>query len=60
MLVRITRRRKTRLEVSDEMMIFHMVSCVLNIFGSFGMRIQGLGKERHQMGAESTHCEKSA
>ncbi|KAK9107631.1 hypothetical protein Syun_023642 [Stephania yunnanensis] len=47
-VARITGRRKMRSEASDEMMIFHMVSCVLKMFGSLRMRIQGLGKERHQ------------
>ncbi|KAK9084148.1 hypothetical protein Scep_030619 [Stephania cephalantha] len=30
-----------KMETSDEIMIFHMISCVLKMFGSFGMRIQG-------------------
>ncbi|KAK9094667.1 hypothetical protein Scep_026136 [Stephania cephalantha] len=35
---------------SDEMMIFHMVLCVLKMFESFEMRIQGSSKRRHQSG----------
>ncbi|KAK9166812.1 hypothetical protein Scep_002003 [Stephania cephalantha] len=52
MFCRITkmRRKKERPEAKDLMMIFHMFFCVLKIFGGFEMKIQALGKERHQSG----------